>query len=170
MKNILRKLSLRKGYNRRSVLNGQGLVEFAVILPLMLTLIMGIIEFGRLAITYTAVSTASREGARYGAAVGNNGVGTVARYEDCIGIRDSAKRVASAFTNIDYSNIQIEYDTGPGSAVYANCQPPVGAVELGHRIIVRVVVTYEPLFSVGIEPFQITSEAKRTIVKEVELN
>ena len=43
-------------------------------------------------------------------------------------------------------------------------------MELGHRIIVRVVVTYEPLLSVGIEPFQIISEAKRTIVKEVELN
>ena len=71
---------------------------------------------------------------------------------------------------VNANNIQIEYDTGPGSAVYANCQPPVGAVELGHRIIVRVVVTYEPLLSVGIEPFQITSEAKRTIVKEVELN
>jgi Flp pilus assembly protein TadG len=149
---------------------GQGLVEFAVILPLMLTMIMGIVEFGRLAVTYAAVSSASREAARYGAAVGNSGFGTVTRYKDCFGIRDAALRITSAVTEIEPSDISIEYDTGPGTAVYAICEPPAGVVQLGHRIIVRVEATYEPILPVGLNPFTITSEAKRTIVKDVELD
>ncbi len=170
MNTLQSKIFRRKGQNRRVVHFGQGLVEFAVILPLMLTLIAGIIEFGRLAATYAAVSSASREGARYGAAVGNSGEGTVARYEDCLGIRDSAQRIASAFIDIDYSNIQIRYDRGPETVVYATCKPPVGSVQLGDRIVVTIVVTYKPLLALGLDTFQITSEAKRTIVKEVELD
>ena len=44
---------------------GQGLVEFAVVMPMILTLIMGIVEFGCLMIIYTGATTASREAARY---------------------------------------------------------------------------------------------------------
>jgi Flp pilus assembly protein TadG len=155
---------------KKNTSRGQGFVEFAVILPVMLTMIMGIVEFGRLAATYAAVASASREAARYGAAVGNSGFGTVDRYKDCIGIRDAALRIASGFTEVQYSDISIEYDTGPGTAVYAACEPPLGMVQLGHRIIVKVEATYQPIFSLGLEPFTISSEAKRTIVKEVELN
>lgn len=157
-----RKLNRRAG-------GGQGLVEFAIILPLMLMLLIGIIEFGRLGTTYAAVTSASREAARYGAAVGNDGLGTVARYKDCVGIRSAATRVASAFAAISGSDIVIQYDSGPGTITYSDCAPPVGAVQLGDRIIVRVETTYQPLLAVGLSPFQITSEAKRTIVKEVEL-
>lgn len=165
-RNIPREDRQGKGRARK----GQGLVEFAIILPLMLSLIVGIIEFGRLATTYAAVSSASREAARYGAAVGNDGFGTVARFKDCAGIRSAATRIAAAFAAISASDIVIQYDSGPGTATYSSCAPPIGAVQLGHRIIVRVQTTYQPLLAVGLEPFQIMSEAKRTIVKAVELN
>lgn len=168
--NAIKPEKRRIGQPRNFVHRGQGLVEFAVILPLLLTLIAGIIEFGRLAATFAAVSSASREGARFGAAVGNSGDGTVARYEDCVGIREAARGIASAFTSIDYSDIEIMYDTGPGTAVYATCKPTVGSVQLGDRIVVRVEVTFEPiLFSIGLKPIHVSSMAKRTIVKEVEL-
>ncbi|HEX2981595.1 MAG TPA: TadE family protein, partial [Anaerolineaceae bacterium] len=55
---------------------GQGMVEFALALPIILMVIFGIIEFGRLLLSYSAVFSASREAARYGAAVGDNGGGT----------------------------------------------------------------------------------------------
>jgi Flp pilus assembly protein TadG len=45
---------------------GQALVEFAVILPLLLLLIMGIIEFGMMLNSYLTVRNVSREGARAG--------------------------------------------------------------------------------------------------------
>ncbi|MEJ2352363.1 MAG: pilus assembly protein [Anaerolineales bacterium] len=49
---------------------GQGMVEFALTLPVLMLLMLGIIEFGRLLFTYSAVTTAGREAARYGPAAG----------------------------------------------------------------------------------------------------
>ena len=54
------------GYRRRSKPdeNGQGMVEFALVLPLLLLVMFGIIEFGRLLFIYSAVFTSSRDAAR----------------------------------------------------------------------------------------------------------
>lgn len=43
---------------------GQALVELALILPILLLLIFGVVEYGRIFSAYLAVTTASREGAR----------------------------------------------------------------------------------------------------------
>lgn len=45
---------------------GQALVEFAIILPVLLLLVMGIIQFGLMFNSYISVCSASREGARVG--------------------------------------------------------------------------------------------------------
>jgi len=45
---------------------GQELVEFALILPLLLLLMVGIFEFGYVVFAYNTLSNAVREGARYG--------------------------------------------------------------------------------------------------------
>lgn len=50
---------------------GQGLVEFALILPLLLLLVLGIIQFGIIFSSQIAITNAAREGARV-AAVGLN--------------------------------------------------------------------------------------------------
>lgn len=146
---------------------GQAMVEFALVLVVFLLLLFGIIEVSRLTITYVAVSSASREAARYGAAVGDDGIGTVAKYEDCEGIRDAAKRVTNAFLNLENSNISIQYDKGPASAIFATCPPNPLNVQLGDRIIVNVTATFSPILPVGIPSFDIVSETKRTIVKNV---
>lgn len=46
--------------------NGAAVVEFAVILPLLLLLVFGIIEFGVLIYNKAMITNASREGARLG--------------------------------------------------------------------------------------------------------
>ena len=45
---------------------GQELVEFALILPLLLLLMVGIFEFGYVVFAYNTLSNAVREGARFG--------------------------------------------------------------------------------------------------------
>jgi hypothetical protein len=45
---------------------GQSLVEWALILPVFLLVIMAIIDFGRVTYTFSALFNAVREGARYG--------------------------------------------------------------------------------------------------------
>ena len=45
---------------------GQDLVEFALILPLLLLFLLGIMEFGIVIFTYDTIANAARDGARYG--------------------------------------------------------------------------------------------------------
>jgi Flp pilus assembly protein TadG len=44
---------------------GQALVEFAIIIPLFLVLLMGILDFGRVVWATTSLASAAREAARY---------------------------------------------------------------------------------------------------------
>jgi hypothetical protein len=53
---------------RRSTGRGQGLVEFALVLPVFLLLMFGLIDGGRYVFMNNALSQAAREGARVGAA------------------------------------------------------------------------------------------------------
>jgi len=50
---------------RRNRPAGQALVEFALIIPVLLFIIIGIIDLGRAFHAYIAITNASREGARY---------------------------------------------------------------------------------------------------------
>lgn len=47
--------------------SGQNLVEFAIIVVLLLSLVLGILEFGRAWMTFQVITNASREGARLAA-------------------------------------------------------------------------------------------------------
>ncbi|MGD9091317.1 MAG: pilus assembly protein [Anaerolineales bacterium] len=50
----------------RSKSSAQGLVEFAIILPIFLLVLFVIFDLGRLTFYYSALHNAAREGARYG--------------------------------------------------------------------------------------------------------
>jgi hypothetical protein len=52
---------------------GQGVVEFSIVVPVLLVLLLGMLEFGLLFDHTISLSYASREGARVGAALGNGG-------------------------------------------------------------------------------------------------
>jgi len=52
--------------------NGAAAVEFALILPLLILVVFGIIEFGLLLYNQQVITNASREGARAGIVVGLN--------------------------------------------------------------------------------------------------
>ena len=61
---------------RRSV-RGQSIIEFALVLPLLLLVIFGIMEFGRALMTTNVLSAAAREGARVAAVGGTDSLATV---------------------------------------------------------------------------------------------
>jgi Flp pilus assembly protein TadG len=46
--------------------NGQALVEFTIVLPILMLLIMGIFQFGMMLNAYITIGNAAREGARAG--------------------------------------------------------------------------------------------------------
>lgn len=143
------------------------MVEFALVLPLLLLLIFGIIEAGRMLFIYSGALTSSREAARYGAAAGDFG-GSLAYYADCAGMRAAARRIG-AWAGIRDEDITISYDHGPGTGNFASCPlSPDQKIHLGDRVIVRVVATYRPLIPmVRFSSFPITATTRRTIIKDV---
>jgi len=155
--------------NSAIIHRGQGLVEFALILPVLLLLILGIIEFGRLMVTYSSISTASRDAVRYAVSVGDSPSG-IPNYQDCLGIRAAAENVA-LFSD---PTIVIALDTdGPGGAAPIEyCQlgkdsDPI-EVSLGARISVTVTQIYEPLLPlVELPTIPLISESARTVLRDV---
>jgi Flp pilus assembly protein TadG len=105
---MMSRLQLRSQGNAQA--RGQGLVEFALITPLLLLFLFGIIEVGRLLAIYSGASSAAQQTARYGSVAGDTGQGRVF-YLDCAGMRATAKRTAFLYGLTD-GEIQIAYDTG----------------------------------------------------------
>src|SRR5689334_6177028 len=92
--------------------HAHGLVEFALILPVLLLLILGVIEMGRLRAIYSGISSGARQAVRYGSVAGDSepaACGVQPYYLDCAGIRDTARR-ASPLLSLDNSEIDIAYD------------------------------------------------------------
>ena len=77
----------------RKKTKAQAMVEFAIVLPLLLVLLYGLLEAGRLLFIYSTVVTASRQAVRYGSATGQGLTTTIPRYQDCAGIRLAAQKV-----------------------------------------------------------------------------
>lgn len=73
---------------------GQALVELALVLPVFLLLLGGVVETSRVFFTYLTVNHAAREGARLGA-VGYDASSIVAKVKDSAGV-------------LNEENIQIE--------------------------------------------------------------
>jgi Flp pilus assembly protein TadG len=82
---------------------GQALVEFALVLPLFLLLLLGIVQFGSVFRDYIALTDATRVGARQ-AAVARSLLPEADR------IPDVEARVRKAAVNLDQSQITIEVD------------------------------------------------------------
>jgi Flp pilus assembly protein TadG len=106
--------------NRRARRRGQSLVEFALVLPIFLLLIMGVIDAGRLVYMNSTLSNAAREGARTGAVeanwkgLGGGGCGAAAG-KKCPA--DDAALLADIKATADYMNTPF----GPVAAAYMRC-------------------------------------------------
>jgi uncharacterized repeat protein (TIGR01451 family) len=159
----------------------QSMVEFALALPILLTLLYGLLETGRLLFIYGSTITAARQAARYGSATGPAEDGITPLYLDCAGIRAAAQKVG--FINrFEDADILITYDGGlePDGTpedlvpVEPECGDyPAGGTEAenGDRIIVSVSTAWEPIVPLlPLKPFTITSTSERTLLVSVGIN
>jgi Flp pilus assembly protein TadG len=152
--------------------SAQGMVEFALVLPILLLLILGVIAVGHLFFTYSFVLSSSREAARYGAAVGTTTGGKI-YYQDCDGIRAAAERVGGV-AGVKASNVTVNYDKGPDTAAASAGNCPIGGtgpnVNLGDRIYVQVTLPYKPIVPlVNFPEFTLRANTYRTIIKSVSV-
>lgn len=114
--------NLKKATPRRLIRGGRGqsLVEFALVLPILLIMIFGIIDFGMGLRSYISLTNATREGARF-AAVGNP-AGTYPADCDGVSSDDVIGRVCVAIEGLkltDLNSVSVTYPngTGPGNSV-----------------------------------------------------
>ena len=144
---------------------GQALVEFALTFTLFLFLVVGIIEVGRLLFYTTAITTAAREGARYGSAVG--GFGDPIYYEDCTGITNATIRIGQ-YAGVREWDVDISYEDEYGSDK-GECRVEA-PIYLRDRIVVKVTGLYVPFAGfINLPEYEFSSTSKRTIAKDVEV-
>ena len=168
---LFRRLFKRGGFRR-----GQGMVEFALVLPVLILLLIGILEFGYFFFIYATANTAAREAVRYGAGSGIQAERGLPFYQDCEGIREVAFRIGKFAGIKTESDVKVFLDDG----VNTTTGQPVNRVEvckgspydakLEQRIAVKISAKYSPIIKLlRIPDIVIQAESARTIVKRVQL-
>jgi Flp pilus assembly protein TadG len=88
---------------RRTKRRAAAVVEMAVVLPILLTVLFGIIEFGWTFMTYQSITNAAREGCRVAVLEGSTD-------------QDISDRIDQYMTMIGINNYQLDLDrAGPGA-------------------------------------------------------
>ena len=151
----------------------QAIAEFAIALPILLAVLIGIFEVGRYLFITSAVTNASRNAVRYASVVGLDDTGTYHKYMYCDGIKNTA--IQSAYlVPASGLTVAIAYDEGPGTSVIVagGCNAVGGddadvlsaGVYTGDRVVVIVSAQYKPILNlIPITARTITSSSSRTI-------
>ena len=111
--------------------NGQSLVEFAIILPIILLLVMGILQFGMMLNSYLAIQNAAREGARAGV----------------VGSTDTEIRNLIISTSPVLEPVNLNVNVTPGEAERKSGDTLTVNVTYNYKLIVPII---NSLFSSGV--------------------
>lgn len=139
---------------------GQTLVEFALVLPIFLLLLFGLLDVGRLIYLNSVISQAAREGARLAAVeaswIGQGGVraectqqgGTVACPTNASGLQSdvvtAANRMVTPFGTIAASKVYISCDaTTPPTGAWSTYT--CASHDVGDLVSVRLQMTFTPI-------------------------
>ena len=153
--------------NRRA--RGQSMVEIALVLPLLVTIVVAGLDLARYVAMHTAADAASREATRYASAVGLDSEPTP-RYVNCAGIRVAAVEAAPLLDLTASTAVLITYQDGPDDDAMpagASCPTPPAASDVHRldRVVVTVTTRFEPTIAL-LKPIEIISTDRRTIVAE----
>lgn len=169
-----RKLCRRGGRGRHRG-RGQTLVEFALVLPIFMLVLFGLIDMGRYVFMNSALSQAAREGARVGAVEASwmgrtdpicGTVGGPVCPADPTALRtdilSGANRMMSPYGAIAIADLYTRCDASP-QATAVTTQSCVAPVPTG-GVAVRVVMVFRPITPVISSLFpSITTQASATM-------
>jgi Flp pilus assembly protein TadG len=158
--------------------NGQGTLELALVLPIFMTLLLGVFEVAFLFFYNVSVANASREAARYAATSGCPSSTAcldtdVQYYQDCTGIKTRAISKAPGI-GLVASNIAISYDHGPNnsgviSPIADACSATTPSLATGDRIVITVTKQFTLIVPIpGLKSFPIVSTTYRTYLGKVQ--
>jgi len=165
-----------KLHSKKQKSRAQAMVEFALVLPLLLVIIYGLIEVGRALFIYSSVVTSARSAARYGATIGLNQTGGVPRYSDCAGMRAAARNTAFIDSYSD-ADIVIQHDQGEGQNTTTYCNGVAvdntftPSIANNERVRVTVSSQFVPIVPiVPLNGFTISSTSARTVLVSVSIS
>lgn len=155
----------------RSDSRGAALLEFALIAPLLIVLLFGIIDFSRYFFTASSLNSATREAARYGSIVGPDEDNP--NYADCAGIVTTGQRFeddfVAAIVNVEYFNdlalVTPVADCDDGDGTYPN--PTTFDFTSGDRVTVSASLPFgfvTPFIGDVVGPQTISSSETRTLL------
>lgn len=136
---------------------GQGLTEFALVLPLLIVTLLGIIDFGRLFYLQSEVTNAAREGARR----------AMIAPTDCTSIEAATKGIL-ILTPPDDVTINITYVDDATESDLGDCAS-APSVTNGDRVVIETDYTatlLTPVLSGMFPPLPLTGSSVRTIVAD----
>ena len=126
---------------------GQSLVEFALVLPMLLLLLMGIFDLGRAVYYFSTISNAANEAARYGAIYhcDESGIEDVAR-QFAIGLDDSLQfdGISKEFIIIEdvsvpeYITVSLSYDFLPATPLIGKFLGEEGFIHIHKEAVQRI--------------------------------
>jgi Flp pilus assembly protein TadG len=105
---------MRHGANSRDRQRGQALMEFAFIIPVMMLVVVGIIEFALAFNTTLGVNRASQDAALIASEAGN------LPGADCMILRSIESDIGAPSDKREITQIQIQRTNPSGTTVYAN--------------------------------------------------
>ena len=126
--------AIARGRVRRAE-RGQSLAELALILPVLLILLFGVVEFGMVLKSYIQVTNATREGARY-AALGAT-AGSYPTNCQASGDTTAVGRTCSSLAGLKLANVSSVTVTYPNGKVS------------GNKVVVTVNYVYKFFTPVG---------------------
>ncbi len=129
------KITIDRGYTRdaRRQRQGTACIEFAVLSPILLLILLGIIEVGQFVNVGQSVSNASREGARVAARQTTTNVSQV---QNAV-----VNYLTDMHPNLPSSAVQVTVTGAGGPVTGAN----IANVATGTPITVQVVVQFDPV-------------------------
>lgn len=151
----------------------QGLVEFALTIPIFLVVVLGIIELSRFFLIYSSVYTASREAARYAVAIGDDA--SLTHDLDCAGIKKVA--VDEGFVaGITADQVTVRIQELPSNLALSGATTTVcetftssgKKTEMGDRILINISTTFQPIMGI-IPTMAVNASADRTIMKDIDI-
>jgi Flp pilus assembly protein TadG len=133
------------GPNRRRRQSAQSLTEFALILPILMLILLGVVDFGRVFYYWTSIANAAREGARY--AITHPTAITSGCKADPSNVKYRVKQEAGTTMVLTDANVAVYWvdaTTGAPTDAAANCNPLPGDQRIYQNPnAVRVDVTYD---------------------------
>lgn len=140
---------------------GQGLVEFALTLPVLLLFVLGLIDVGRILFAYADSSNSLREALRYAEIIGYLDT-TYRPYLDCPKMTDEA---ADGYF-ITSDNVTISYEKASNGTTYTCSTVSDSVLSNGDMLQIQLVAVVRPLF-LPFGDLNLNFKGQRSIVKQL---